>query len=371
MSKPDRATVERNSRTLRELVKRPENKVCSDCKRNGACSCAFDALESIAGMGTHISKVKSVDLDVWTPEQMDSIQKWGNKRANLYWEAHLEARAQGGSSAPAYEQAPAGPSHQQQQLAAAAPPPISTPTSSRGPTTRQPQARHQLLSSAYTNRSAAAAPAPVAATPAPLAPVAPAPQAPAAPASAAQDLFSLDFHTPSPSSTPALGSQGQQPKKDVKNDIMALFSAAPASQPASAAAFGSFHSPSTAAWGASAPVQQQAVPPQAAQPTSMIGSGGVGAWGSSSGWGAPQVAQQPTFQPNTSNNVWGSPAAAPVPAQQASFFNTSDVWGSSSAAAQPAVNPSQDLFGGFASSATPAAPPKKDDVFGDIWGGFK
>ena len=59
------------------------------------------------GMGTHISKVKSVDLDVWTPEQMEvwfvqnlltlclhtvfqSIQKWGNHRANLYWEAHLK-----------------------------------------------------------------------------------------------------------------------------------------------------------------------------------------------------------------------------------------------------------------------------------------
>lgn len=60
-------------------------------------------------MGTHISKVKSVDLDVWTPEQMEvcflyypltinalncvtqSIQKWGNHRANLYWEAHLKA----------------------------------------------------------------------------------------------------------------------------------------------------------------------------------------------------------------------------------------------------------------------------------------
>ena len=36
--KPDRATAERNTRTLRELVKRPENKVCSDCKRNGACT---------------------------------------------------------------------------------------------------------------------------------------------------------------------------------------------------------------------------------------------------------------------------------------------------------------------------------------------
>ena len=59
------------------------------------------------GMGTHISKVKSVDLDVWTPEQMEvwsipfiinkcsrfiqSIEKWGNRLANLYWEAHLKA----------------------------------------------------------------------------------------------------------------------------------------------------------------------------------------------------------------------------------------------------------------------------------------
>lgn len=41
-------------------------------------------------MGTHISRVKSVDLDLWTPEQMDSIQKWGNARANAYWEAHLK-----------------------------------------------------------------------------------------------------------------------------------------------------------------------------------------------------------------------------------------------------------------------------------------
>lgn len=41
-------------------------------------------------MGTHISRVKSIDLDMWTPEQMASVQKWGNRRANLYWEAHLK-----------------------------------------------------------------------------------------------------------------------------------------------------------------------------------------------------------------------------------------------------------------------------------------
>jgi hypothetical protein len=35
MSPQDKATTERHARTLRELVKRQENKVCADCKHNG------------------------------------------------------------------------------------------------------------------------------------------------------------------------------------------------------------------------------------------------------------------------------------------------------------------------------------------------
>ena len=34
------------------------------------------------GMGTHISRVKSVDLDAWTDEQLQSVLRWGNTRAN-------------------------------------------------------------------------------------------------------------------------------------------------------------------------------------------------------------------------------------------------------------------------------------------------
>lgn len=41
------------------------------------------------GMGTHISRVKSVDLDSWTDEQLQSVLRWGNARANKYWEAKL------------------------------------------------------------------------------------------------------------------------------------------------------------------------------------------------------------------------------------------------------------------------------------------
>lgn len=43
------------------------------------------------GMGTHISRVKSVDLDSWTDEQLQSILSWGNARANKYWESKLAA----------------------------------------------------------------------------------------------------------------------------------------------------------------------------------------------------------------------------------------------------------------------------------------
>lgn len=33
--------------------------------------------------------VRSLDLDTWSNEQVEPLVKWGNKRANLYWEAKL------------------------------------------------------------------------------------------------------------------------------------------------------------------------------------------------------------------------------------------------------------------------------------------
>lgn len=41
MSPQDKATIERHARTLRELVKRPENRTCADCKHNGASTFLF------------------------------------------------------------------------------------------------------------------------------------------------------------------------------------------------------------------------------------------------------------------------------------------------------------------------------------------
>ncbi|TDZ59766.1 Uncharacterized protein CTRI78_v005098 [Colletotrichum trifolii] len=87
-----------NTQTIKSLLKLEANKVCADCKRNKHPRWASWNLGVFVcircsgihrGMGTHISRVKSVDLDSWTDEQLKSILSWGNARANKYWEAKL------------------------------------------------------------------------------------------------------------------------------------------------------------------------------------------------------------------------------------------------------------------------------------------
>ena len=145
----DRAAA--NQSTIKTLLKLEGNKSCADCKRNkrrptgttgllklrhqaklsrrsemGQLEPRYFCLYPVRlpfivqvpaelspircsgihrGMGTHISRVKSVDLDAWTDEQLQSVLKWGNTRANKsvyssssgdvhakmfrYWEAKL------------------------------------------------------------------------------------------------------------------------------------------------------------------------------------------------------------------------------------------------------------------------------------------
>ncbi|KAJ5168788.1 Arf GTPase activating protein [Penicillium canariense] len=87
-----------NQQTIKSLLKLENNKICADCKRNKHPRWAswnlgiFICIRCSGihrGMGTHISRVKSVDLDAWTDEQLQSVLRWGNGRANKYWEAKL------------------------------------------------------------------------------------------------------------------------------------------------------------------------------------------------------------------------------------------------------------------------------------------
>ncbi|KIW73859.1 hypothetical protein PV04_01944 [Phialophora macrospora] len=96
--RPGNDRAAQNAQTLKALVKLEGNKMCADCKRNKHPRWASWNLGVFVcircsgihrGMGTHISRVKSVDLDAWTDEQLQSVLKWGNARANKYWEAKL------------------------------------------------------------------------------------------------------------------------------------------------------------------------------------------------------------------------------------------------------------------------------------------
>ncbi|CEH14013.1 Predicted GTPase-activating protein [Ceraceosorus bombacis] len=89
---------------IARISRLPENSACADCRLpdprwaswalNGQPCCIFICI-SCSGvhrsLGVHVSKVKSVDLDDWTEEQLDAAREWGNARANSYYEASRPA----------------------------------------------------------------------------------------------------------------------------------------------------------------------------------------------------------------------------------------------------------------------------------------
>lgn len=89
---------EKHKQILKQLLKEHANKTCVDCKTaahprwaswNLGCFMCIRCSGIHRSMGTHISKVKSVDLDAWTDEQVELMVKWGNERCNIYWESKL------------------------------------------------------------------------------------------------------------------------------------------------------------------------------------------------------------------------------------------------------------------------------------------
>ncbi|KAF9224689.1 ArfGap-domain-containing protein [Gyrodon lividus] len=80
--------TERNHRTLIELVTKPGNDVCADCKARAPRWASYNIGIFICihrKIGTHVTKVKSITLDAWSKEQVELMKENGNIKSNALY----------------------------------------------------------------------------------------------------------------------------------------------------------------------------------------------------------------------------------------------------------------------------------------------
>ncbi|KAF8553490.1 ArfGap-domain-containing protein [Imleria badia] len=85
--------AERSHRTLLELVLKPGNDVCADCKARAPRWASYNLGIFICvncasihrKIGTHITKVKSITLDEWSKEQVEVMKEKGNVKSNALY----------------------------------------------------------------------------------------------------------------------------------------------------------------------------------------------------------------------------------------------------------------------------------------------
>ncbi|XP_028845228.1 stromal membrane-associated protein 1-like isoform X2 [Denticeps clupeoides] len=88
---------EQHQAILSKMLREEDNKYCADCEAKGPRWASWNLGVFICircagihrNLGVHISRVKSVNLDQWTPEQIQSVQDMGNTKARALYEAHL------------------------------------------------------------------------------------------------------------------------------------------------------------------------------------------------------------------------------------------------------------------------------------------
>ncbi|XP_073080583.1 stromal membrane-associated protein 1 isoform X5 [Manis javanica] len=88
---------EQHQLILAKLLREEDNKYCADCEAKGPRWASWNIGVFICircagihrNLGVHISRVKSVNLDQWTPEQIQCMQDMGNTKARLLYEANL------------------------------------------------------------------------------------------------------------------------------------------------------------------------------------------------------------------------------------------------------------------------------------------
>lgn len=341
-------------------------------------------------MGTHISRVKSVDLDSWTDEQLQSILSWGNARANKYWEHKLAA---GHVPSEAKIENFIRTKYELKRWVMDGPIPDPATLDVEGDDDiplsivkekqnidRKESIRKASVGQSAAPRSLAAAPradliggddiAPRASSAGPQSSV-PTKAAPAPPKqTAAKDsLFGLDFLSDAPAGPPrpastsgTSGTGGGQSRPDLKQSILSLYASAPRPQQQPS------HNPSgsfSGFGGLGSPALQS--PSQKPSGGSGLDDAFAGLSFGNSSTATPKSPQRDAFAglTNVANNK-------STPQPTSAFSNLSGGSFFDSKPAKPASQPSQsnlvDSFGGWgapAPSSRPAQP--SSSSFGDLF----
>ncbi|KAI9513474.1 hypothetical protein F5148DRAFT_7258 [Russula earlei] len=82
--------AERNQKALMELATKPGNDQCADCKTRNPRWASYNLGIFICmncasihrKIGTHVTKVKSLTMDVWSKEQVEHMRQTGNVKSN-------------------------------------------------------------------------------------------------------------------------------------------------------------------------------------------------------------------------------------------------------------------------------------------------
>lgn len=94
----EKKTSSANRLALKRILGQDGNGRCADCKtashpRWASWNIGILICIRCSGihrsLGTHISKVRSIDLDTWNDVQLEKLLELGNFRANSFWEAKL------------------------------------------------------------------------------------------------------------------------------------------------------------------------------------------------------------------------------------------------------------------------------------------
>ncbi|BGP40648.1 ARF GAP with effector function(s) [Rhodotorula kratochvilovae] len=377
-----RSDTQKHQAILKDLLRRPENKLCADCKRNDprwasvniGCMLCLRCSGIHRGLGVHISRVRSIDLDTWTPENIAHLERWGNRRVNAYWEAHLKP----GHLPPDHKiesfirskyelkrWAMDGPVPDPETLDggdAAPAEPSRTSSASPAPAPARKSAATTSIDLLSAPPSSSAPPRTSSRTAAP---------APAAAKKPEASLFDLDFGAPAPSpshaATPAAAAP-QPPKRDPKADILSLFASTPAPARPAHAPQGSFSSAPGGVAGVTGGLAGLSF--GSGTPAPPVPSGGFDA-----GWGATSTSSSATVAGASAFGDFSSAPSAPAAASAAdpwtssSSTSTSGLWGAPAAAPAPAPAQKADPFAEFgAFSSKPASGPGAGGFGADIWG---